>query len=486
MDKNSGILLTRTRSNFEAVDLGAALLARFPLQLYAFFALPLCATALLLILTLSAIPWLPPLLLWLFKPLWDRMLILPASVLVFDPRATLPELVRSLGKIKLTRLLFDLTIGRFNVYRSCLLPSILLEGLTGAEQKKRSQVLSSRRDNGGAALTMTFLALESLMLFSWFSLAAAFFPDFVQLDFGAEIYPKAWIWVAFQVLGMLILEPHYALGGFCMYLNGRTRMEGWDIDLVFKRMASNKGILKALLLTLAFSLVPPDSFAQESYLESERQWSITANETLAHPDFGADADVTLWRLKKFARPVQEAPPVEPGINLGTILGGKLLLLIVLGFGVLALALMAASLFKRLSPGRKRDAGAKQARVIFTGAEKPNSDPSLQEAWHAASGELWHHGRHHEALTLLYRESLRFLGMGSQSPIPASATEEECMRLLNTNLRGDLRDDHPADDYFSRLAQARIAESYAGRNTAAKDFFDLRACLLELEIAKEGQ
>jgi len=136
----------------------------------------------------------------------------------------------------------------------------------------------------------------------------------------------------------------------------------------------------------------------------------------------------------------------------------------------------ASLLKRYGSARKTKPAGSRPETVFASEEIPRPNAPVQEYWYARSLELWTAGRRHDALALLYRESIRFLGTDGGNHIPASATEEECVRIINSGLRKNL----PAGSYFTRLAQTRVAETYACRTATEADFLHLRNGLFELE------
>ena len=72
----------------------------------------------------------------------------------------------------------------------------------------------------------------------------------------------AWAWIGFNLLAwlaMTLISPFYSGAGFGLYLNRRTELEAWDIELTFRRLRQRLlGSAYALLLAgIALVLVLP-------------------------------------------------------------------------------------------------------------------------------------------------------------------------------------------------------------------------------------
>ena len=58
---------------------------------------------------------------------------------------------------------------------------------------------------------------------------------------------------------MAIIEPFYVAGGFALYLNRRTALEGWDLEVALRRMgeraqAASRSVDVARAAALALAL----------------------------------------------------------------------------------------------------------------------------------------------------------------------------------------------------------------------------------------
>jgi hypothetical protein len=94
-------------------------------------------------------------------------------------------------------------------------------------------------------LTLIGLHIEVTIYFSIFILLAMLTPGVATGSFGLQTLfntepgrIEQYATNAVSVLVISILEPFYVAGGFAIYLNSRTAIEGWDVELAFKRMSA--------------------------------------------------------------------------------------------------------------------------------------------------------------------------------------------------------------------------------------------------------
>ncbi len=242
--ENMAIAL-RPRSAWEAIDLGYAMVQTWWLPLMKAW----CAVYLPLALLINLLCWkYPPLavmILWWLKPAFDRVVLHVLSGTVFGATPSLRETLAALKKLWWKNGLFAaLTYARFNPARSFTLPVVQLEGSRGKLAAKRRRVLA--REGSGAALGLTVMSMfvEVTMLFSIYLLANLFSPGEPIFNFSWQsmMNPEKdqaahYLSNAINAGVISILEPFYVAAGFAIYLNCRTAIEGWDVELQFKRMA---------------------------------------------------------------------------------------------------------------------------------------------------------------------------------------------------------------------------------------------------------
>ncbi len=478
MHHDNGIMAVRERSTAEAIDLGLVILRRFAIPLYPILAVPLLCCGLPLIL-FSPWPWLPALVLWWLKPIWDRLVLVPASHLVFHPKDWGQALFRRWRRVRWQDVLADLSWRRFSPYRSFLLPVRLLEGMVGISRRLRLKNLAAEHGGPAVLLSAVLLGLEIALYFGCFPLLVAIFPDISgQLLFQGPEHGPCLGNVVYLVC-LLVLEPFYTLAGFTLYLNRRTLLEGWDLVRIFQDIGRKSRGLLVVLALAGFGLLAPTLLAGQTAAEGAA-WQSRAKTILADRDFGVEQEVPTWVEK----PGWQAPdwtrarlPDETmGPNQASVaLSQGLLWVLVALAATVVLALVLSMVIRRRRTTPRPDkavvvdvAGWSPELATSAGTEK------YPDWWHQ-SGVLWQAGRAPEALSLLYRTLLEQLKTAEGLLIPDSATEDECVRLvqnqagLNANLVAQI----------VAFAHARRFVNYALRPLPEADFRHLRQNLLAL-------
>ncbi|MDX2217548.1 MAG: hypothetical protein SF172_00800 [Burkholderiales bacterium] len=232
-------LKLRPRGASEAMDLGVRLLQRNAGTVYTVWA----ATVLPLMLACLALApvatWLPTLLIWWLKPLYDRIVLFVLSRAVFGVQVGLREL--DWRQIIGSGLLWSLTLGRFDFARSFNLPVYLLEGLKGKRRRERFKVLQKHTRGNAVLKTVTFIHAEQALTLSCIVLAYLFMPRYLDLPFFTWMTGNdAPIWFTLMtqvcyIVVITLLEPIYVASGFTLYLNRRVELEAWDIELDLRR-----------------------------------------------------------------------------------------------------------------------------------------------------------------------------------------------------------------------------------------------------------
>ena len=260
----------RPRTSWEAMDLGVLLSQRHRRLLMTSWAIVTLPIFALLSLMLWDSPSLALFLFWWLKPAFDRLPLYILSKAMFGETPTLKQALRQWPRLLKPQLLASLTWRRLSLSRSFLMPVVQLEGLEGEARQQRLRVLLQR--NAGAAQWLTIIGvhLESAL---WVGLMVLFYmllPLQVELDWGWQTLIAAavqeWRWLehltnAFYALVLVVWEPIYVACGFSLYLNRRTRLEAWDIELVFRRLrqrlsSATATLLLATLLLAATVLAP--------------------------------------------------------------------------------------------------------------------------------------------------------------------------------------------------------------------------------------
>ncbi|WP_085636596.1 MULTISPECIES: DUF4129 domain-containing protein [unclassified Pseudomonas] len=264
----------RPRSTWEAMDLGVLMSQRHRRLLMTSWALVTLPLFALLSLSLWRSPSLALFIFWWLKPAYERLPLYILSRALFGETPTLRQTLREWPRLLKPQLLASLTWRRLSLSRSFLLPVVQLEGLSGSARQQRLRVLLQR--NAGAAQWLTIIGVH-LETALWIGLMVLFYlllPQQIETDWDWQSLILAadqdWLWLehltnAFYALVLVVWEPVYVACGFSLYLNRRTVLEAWDIELVFRRLRQRlSGVAPVLLL--AFALLwsaPPTAWAAE-------------------------------------------------------------------------------------------------------------------------------------------------------------------------------------------------------------------------------
>jgi hypothetical protein len=459
----------RRRSPWEAMDLGFTMLQRWWRQVYAPYVLvaaPIMAASIAAGGYLER-PWLAIVLIWWLKPVYDRVVLHVLSRAVFGDIPGTRATLRAAGEWLLRTGLVPALILRaiwFDFTRSFSLPVRQLEGQRGRAARERRGVLGRRASGYAAWLTIVCFGLEVVVL--WTSLgmlAEVVLPakadegkSVLELLFGDTddagsvfTFEDTFSYAA----AVLILEPFYVAAGFVLYLNRRTLLEGWDIEVALRRIAQrHSGAAALLLLSAALCAASPPVHAQAKDPESE------IREVLKAKEFGYYKDVKRWE-RRSKEEFGEGPDLRwlQGIGYAFAKAGEVLLWIVAG-ALVAYALWWAA---RTLPGRRAPPREpyQPPEALFGMEIAPERLPPDVAA---AAAALAREGRLREALGLLYRGALSELVHKRGVQLLAAHTEGDVLRLSG------------APAYLRSLVETWGRCAYAGRTPAAAEVEALAA------------
>ncbi|GAB7533432.1 DUF4129 domain-containing protein [Pseudomonas sp. 3A(2025)] len=455
----------RPRPAWEALDLGI-LLAREHRSLlmtsWALITLPLLA---LLSLLLWDYPGVVLLLFWWLKPLYERLPLLILSRAVFGATPTLKQALKAWPSTLRSQWLPSLLARRLSLVRSFTLPVQQLEGLSGAERAQRLGVLCQADMRAARCLTLTGMHLEMVLSIGLIMLLYLLVPrqlehdlDWLGLLQGSQ--QMRWVDHLLNLLYALVLivwEPLYVACGFTLYLNRRTRLEAWDIELVFRRLRQRLANTAASLLlgtTLMLACLPSSSWAasvdHEAGPDSPRlthqpldsqQSRQAIEQVLDKPPFKNPQSVSGWRLAEDDPPTEAsgkqsaAPDWLNRLLEGASLIARLIEVLLWGLAISLLVLLVwryrqwLQLF--VTPLRKRKPVACAAPQQLFGLEV--SAESLPDDVATSVQTLWA-SQPREALGLLYRALLSRLISNYQLPLSPADTEGQVLeRIARLNL-----------------------------------------------------
>ncbi|HUQ73775.1 MAG TPA: DUF4129 domain-containing protein [Burkholderiales bacterium] len=438
----------RPRTPWEAIDLGLAMLQRWWQQAYSAHGLVLSLVVVLAVGTAWSLerPWIALAAIWWLKPLYDRVVLHVLSRAVFGElqgvRATLGDAREWLG----SGLFMALTFDRFDLARSFNLPVAQLEGGRGREGRARRSVLGRRARGHAVWLSIVCLHFEGVLYWSLHLLASMLLPassvdtrDVMEALIGGTDWSYADI-LAYAA-AVLILEPFYVAAGFALYLNRRTLLEGWDLEVALRRLAARAA---PVVLLLVIGALPLAALAQKDP-------KAEIAEVLKAPEFGYEREALRW-VPRASEAKEPAPPeAAPDFSFVRWLA-KLAQFALWAVVAAAIAYMLWWMVRALPRHGAPPVERYQAPASLFGMDL--APQTLPADVPAAVLQLVREGKPREALALLYRGALSRLVHQRGVELHASHTEMEVLALAPS-------------DYLRQLITAWRACAYADRVPSAQ-------------------
>ncbi|HED35357.1 MAG TPA: hypothetical protein ENJ08_14270 [Gammaproteobacteria bacterium] len=242
------IIALRERNSWEAMDLGVKLMGvLWPVILFPWLIIFSITLSLAVFVQYLSHSYLALVLMWWTKPIYESMLLYILSRSVFGEYPTTSDVYSSAGSWLKTGLRTWLFFWRFSPSRSFNMPVHLLEGLKGHGRSKRLLSLHRVTSLNSASVTIVGLLFEVVLagtlLLSIFYIYPDVVGDYFRSGTGNSLAQQAadefsWFILLTVVYGLtlFVLEPFYVAAGFMLYLNRRTQLEGWDIELDFRKL----------------------------------------------------------------------------------------------------------------------------------------------------------------------------------------------------------------------------------------------------------
>jgi len=373
-------------------------------------------------------------------------------------------------------LLFSyLSIARFGPARSRNMNVIMLEGLKGRERSRRMDVLGS--NDRASWLMIVCVHIEIILIYSIILLVFYLMPEEFRRGFSLlefiEIGPEDWMGHAMNLLTVFcagLVAPFFVSAGFVLYINRRTHLEGWDIELQFRRMlerlqsryegsAKTSNTFVGMFIGL-FLLAAADSTQAQgsgtdlelSKFPSTEESSVVIEKVLDHDDFGGEKTERYLRYVGKEREREPRPDEKSASRIAGWVEGFLWILsitvgVVFLFHILRNAGPLKDMLRNFGFRRQKD----EPVVMFNLDISPDSLPKNLAS---TAMQLARDGQHRAALSLLYRGSLSRLVHERGMTITASATEQQC---LDKVLR---EQSEPLAPYFSTLTNHWLRSAYA--------------------------
>ena len=458
-------VVLRPRVPREALDLGVAMLranARAVWSAWFAFTLPVFVLCNALGVLLG-VPWLGWVLMWWLKPLFDRLPLYVLSRAVFEQTPPWRETLRGQRRWGWRSTLASLTWLRIDSYRALRLPLDLLEGTPARQRAVRWRVLRQRIGGTTSLLTYGCVQFElvlflSVWLFALLLIPHEWRPQSLLDPFGAHLHRVSTPWIlagaSVAYLAMSAIEPLYVACGFALYLNRRTELEAWDIDVAFHRLRARlQGLGKTLGVVLlccgalaaparaaapatatsatsATSALPAPFATSVDHVfnqppgSSDARFAAAAAQAYRDPRFGGEHTVRRWVSRYTPKAGVHAQRV-PFPLFGQVLSGafKVLLWLLL-MGAIG-ALLRFAWRSRGRWARMHDEPAPLAPVSLRSSV--DADEPLPADLAGATRRLWQAQQRREALALLYRGCVEQTARLLRVPPSADATEADWLR-----------------------------------------------------------
>lgn len=468
-------VVLRPRSPWEAMELGTALTRRNAAAVWK----PWLALTLPVFALANALGWIfdhawwALMAMWWLKPLFDRVVLHVLSRAVFGDAPGVRDTLRAQLKWGLPRPMLDyLTWRRLGPARALYLPVDLLEGGDAKQRRDRRRVIGARASGHAAALMLVCVNFEMVLMLAPIAFVMMFVPP--------EFLPQTWagamqtlqagftpgMALAYNALAWLattLVEPFYVGAGFGLYLNRRTELEAWDVEIALRRMRARLQRLAgaaAVVACIAFAphlaraqanpqnnavhgqaanprnavhghsprLAPAQALESATGpLQPQQQSLRDAMVRLKDdPELHPRQQVTRWEPIRKPVPRQARhwnfPDWFAAIARALGTAGQAVAWAVIAAVVALLAWWLLRTWLQWRGGG--DMGRRASGIAIEDAEAPEA---LPDDIATAVRKLWAAGARRQAMALLYRAGVESMVARTQVLLVPGATEAECLR-----------------------------------------------------------
>ncbi len=245
MDLDKLAVEIRPRTPWEAADLGLLMAKRWWWSLTKIWLVMVVP----LFLILSFLPlewlWLQYTIIWWLKPIFERALLDFLSLSVFGDEPSTRRVFNNFSRVAFRQFFASLLWRRLSPSRSFDLPVLQLEGLAGSDRSMRMAVLHREGTSQANSLTMYGASIEGCLSLAVVGLVFMFVPNEFDIPWS-ELYMEQnsrgimLVINSLSVIAATLVAPFYVASGFSLYLNRRVNLEGWDIEIAFRKIARKR------------------------------------------------------------------------------------------------------------------------------------------------------------------------------------------------------------------------------------------------------
>lgn len=478
----------RPRESWEAVDLGIALTRRNYGRILLSTMIVVWPVWLLLGFLMRDHFWWLLLVIWWLNAVWEKIPLYFLSRTLFGGTQGTKDFLRDWMGWCWKRIAYSLLVFRLSPNRGLGLPAVMLEGVEGNDLSRRSRVLRQYSGQvGGLAGGMFAIALHTcwiqlVLLLYWLIPILNWREVTLAFDGGGDL-PESFYWVCLggYLAVFTLLMPFYTGGFFGLYLNARTKMEGWDVELIFRRMTRR---LELLVLFLVFGWIGLANGQESPSPGGDKDPQVVIQKVLADEEFKIHTrTVKRYRARGGEESWDRTPDVFPERTSGPVSRGGGSLGGIDGTVIGWIALGAVLIYGLIILIRYLMARYGGAEKVF---EEPAAETvlgmkvsrkSLPKDIVTRARECWEEGDSRESLSLLYRGALSWMIYKGGVPIRESDTEIDCyQRTEEVDIGVDRR------KYFMALTATWIKMLYGQEKPAEPE---MRRLLEEWPFEKQG-
>ncbi len=490
MDLDKLAVEIRPRTPWEAADLGLLMAKRWwwPLtKIWLVMVVPL-------FLLLSFLPlewlWLQYAIIWWLKPIFERALLDFMSLSVFGDEPSTRRVFNNFSRVAFRQFFASVLWRRLSPSRSFDLPVLQLEGLAGSDRSSRMAVLHREGTSQANSLTMYGASIEVCLSLAVVGLVFMFVPNEFDIPWS-ELYLEQnsrgimLIINSLSVIAATFVAPFYVASGFSLYLNRRVNLEGWDIEIAFRKIARKReeskqgaqkqrkvlggvaavtfvGLLSVVTLSFPSHVIAQDAFDQShdydtSNHAADREKDLIVN--IKHDEVFNVREIRKsrtipwdldWLIPEFNADTEKPPP-----NLEWL---KTAIALIVQFSewilwVAVICLVLYVVFKyrhwlqRFYIAIPQPRSRRVPTVLF-GMDV--TEESLPSNVGESAESLWGENRHRDALSLLYRACLAQLIIRG-ADLNDGDTERFCVKKAK-RIYQDQRLPLHAVEYFEGLTR----------------------------------
>ena len=465
------------------------------------------------IILLEEYPYWAFFIVWLLKPLYDRVPLFVLSRVIFSEKTSWRDVLNAVPAFFKTGVFSSLTLYRLDPSRSFGLPVRQLEGLKGKSRRERMHTLGRAYNNREVLFFILCAHLESLISLGLIGLALMMLPTDMAFQSVETIFTGEDPGLLSNILSMvlyffvmMIVETLYVSGGFVLYLNRRTILEGWDIELVFRKLSKRallqkqqegalvqgsllKSKVQSILIVLfssslflagnglpqnaqalsqnastAYEKILPPVSAQKLPPEAS---SESIKETMESPAFNRFKQVDTLEYTGKKEEQDDLDLTSSWLtDIFESIGKTLAFLfeIILWCIALILIFLLVKYHQHLQFGfgklfKPKEKSTPIPEILF-GLDV--REESLPDDVAAQAMALYQQKDYRASLALLYRATLAYLVNNYEFTLAKGATEGDCLKWVETRLSSKIESIELEKKYFAELTRAWQLTAYAHR------------------------